>query len=153
MPYMCRHVSFSIFAIRYELCSWKPYICSTCFVFHIRNSVRVVFLKAPRWRAKWAYVGIKWTHEMNPERVQLFRILHVIGRNKTRTGFENHALSLSRGRLVPRQPRAFKSITATQLRCRLISRLLSCHTFKSISAMQVLHEKCFIVQHNIHCHP
>ena len=122
-------------------------------VFHIRNSVRVVLLKAPRWQTKWAYVGIKWTHEMNPERVQLFRILHVIGRNKTRTGFENHALSLSRGRLVPRQPRAFKSIIATQLRCRLLSRLLSCHTFKSISAMQVLHEKCFIVQHNIHCHP
>ena len=117
------------------------------------NSVRVVLLKAPCWRAKWAYVGIKWPHEMNPERVQLFRIRHVIGRSKTRTGFENHTLSLSRGRLVPRQPRAFKSITATQLHYRLISRLLSLHTFKSISAMQVLHEKCFIVQHNIHCHP
>ena len=69
--YICRHVSFSIFATRYELCSWKAYICSTCFVSHIRNSVRVVLLKAPRWRAKWAYVGIKWPHEMNPERVQL----------------------------------------------------------------------------------
>ena len=52
---------------------------------------------------------------MNPERVQLFRICHVIGRSKTRTGFENHLLSLTRGRLVPRQPRAFKNITATQL--------------------------------------
>ena len=52
---------------------------------------------------------------MNPERVQLFHICHVIGRSKTRTGFENHLLSLTRGRLVPRQPRAFKSITATQL--------------------------------------
>ena len=122
-------------------------------ISHIRNSVRVVFLKAPRWRTKWAYVGIKWPHEMNPERVQLFRIYHIIGRNKTRTGFENHMLSFPRGRLIPRQPRAFKSITATQLRCRLISHLLSCHTFKSISAMQLLHEKCFIVQHNIHCHP
>ena len=140
-------------ATRYELCSWKPYICSTCFVFHIRNSVRVVFLKAPRWRAKWANVGIKWPYEINPERVQLFHILHVIGRNKTRTGFENHALSLSRGRLVPRQPRAFKSITATQLRCRLISRLLSYYTFKSIATMQLLHEKCLNVHHNLHCHP
>ena len=52
---------------------------------------------------------------MNPERVQLFRIHHVIGKNKTRTGFENHMLLFTRGRLVPRQPRAFKSITATQL--------------------------------------
>ena len=121
-------------------------------VFHIRNSVRVVLLKAPRWQTKWAYVGIKWTHEMNPERVQLFRIRHVIGRSKTRTGFENHTLSLSRGRLVPRQPRAFKSITATQLRCRLISRLSSYHTFKSITATQLLHEKCLIARHNIHCH-
>ena len=67
---------------------------------------------------------------MNPERVQLFRIYYVIGKNKTRTGFENHMLSLPRGRLVPRQPRAFKSITATQL----------------------LHEKCLIARHNIHCH-
>ena len=52
---------------------------------------------------------------MNPERVQLFRIRHVIGRSKTRTGFENHMLSLTRGRLVPRQPRAFKSTTRTEL--------------------------------------
>ena len=89
---------------------------------------------------------------MNPERVQLFRIYYVIGKNKTRTGFENHTLSLPRGRLVPRQPRAFKSITATQLRCRLISRLLSYHTFKSITAMQLLHKKCLIVEHNLHCH-
>ena len=121
-------------------------------VSHIRNSVRVVCLKASRWRAKWAYVRIKWTYEMNPERVQLFLIYHVIGRNKTRTGFENHALSLSRGRLVPRQPRAFKSITATQLRCRLISHLLSCHTFKSITTTQLLHKKCLIVEPNLHCH-
>ena len=143
-------------------------------IFHIRNSVRVVLLKAPRWRAKWAYVGIKWPHEMNPERVQLLLILHVIGRNKTRTGFENHILSLSRDRLVPRQPRAFKNITAmqlhcrlisrllschtfknisaTQLRCRLISHLLSCHTFKSITTTQLLHKKCLIVEHNLHCH-
>ena len=121
-------------------------------IFHIRNSVRVVLLKAPCWRAKWAYVGIKWTHEMNPERVQLFRIRHVIGRSKTRTGFENHMLLFTRGRLVPRQPRAFKSITATQLRCRLISHLLSCHTFKSITAMQLLYGKCLTVQHNLHCH-
>ena len=90
---------------------------------------------------------------MNPERVQLFRIYYVIGKNKTRTGFENHMLSLPRGRIVPRQPRAFKSITATQLRCRLISRLLSCHTFKSIATMQLLHEKCLNVHHNLHCHP
>ena len=68
---------------------------------------------------------------MNPERVQLFLIYHVIGRNKTRTGFENHMLSLPRGRLVPRQPRAFKSITA----------------------MQLLHKKCLIAWHNIRCHP
>ena len=121
-------------------------------IFHIRNSVRVVLLKAPCWRAKWAYVGIKWTHEMNPERVQLFRIYHVIRRSKTRTGFENHMLLFTRGRLVPRQPRAFKSITATQLRCRLISRLSSCHTFKSITAMQLRHKKCLITRHNIHCH-
>ena len=67
---------------------------------------------------------------MNPERVQLFLILYVIGKNKTRTGFENHTLPLPRGRLVPHQPRALKSITATQL----------------------LHEKCLIAQHNIHCH-
>ena len=52
---------------------------------------------------------------MNPERVQLFRIRYVIGRSKTRTGFENHLLSLPRGRLVPRQPRAFKSTTRTEL--------------------------------------
>ena len=52
---------------------------------------------------------------MNPERVQLFRILNVIGRSKTRTGFENHMLSYTRGRLVPRQPRAFKSTTRTEL--------------------------------------
>ncbi|MFC2580914.1 MAG: hypothetical protein ACFNYJ_02285, partial [Segatella oris] len=58
------------------------------------------------------------------------RIRHVIGKSKTRTGFENRALSLPRGRLVPRQPRAFKSITA----------------------MQLLHEKCLITRHNIHCH-
>ena len=89
---------------------------------------------------------------MNPERVQLFRIYYVFGKNKTRTGFEKHTLSLPRDRLVPRQPRAFKSITATQLRCRLISRLLSCHTFKSITAMQLLHENFLIVQHNLHCH-
>ena len=90
---------------------------------------------------------------MNPERVQLFRIYYVIGKNKTRTGFENHTLPLPRGWLVPRQPRAFKSITATQLRYRLISRLLSCHTFKSITRTELLHEKSLIVQHNIHCHP
>ena len=52
---------------------------------------------------------------MNPERVQLFRIRYVIGRSKTRTGFENHMLSHTRGRLVPRQPRAFKSTTRTEL--------------------------------------
>ena len=52
---------------------------------------------------------------MNPERVQLFRIRYVIGRSKTRTGFENHMLSLTRGRLVPRQPQAFKSTTRTEL--------------------------------------
>ena len=52
---------------------------------------------------------------MNLERVQLFRIRHVIGKSKTRTGFENHMLSLTRGRLVPRQPRAFKSTTRTEL--------------------------------------
>ena len=80
-----------------------------------RNSVRVVPLKTPRWWMKWTYVGNKWTHEMNPERVQLFRICHVIGRSKTRTGFENHMLSHTRGRLVPRQPRAFKSTTRTEL--------------------------------------
>ena len=89
---------------------------------------------------------------MNPERVQLFRIHHVIGKNKTRTGFENHMLLFTRGRLVPRQPRAFKSITATQLRWRLISRLLSCHTFKNITAMQLLYGKCLIVQYNRHCY-
>ena len=121
-------------------------------VFHICNSVRVVFLKAPRWQTKWAYVGIKWPHEMNPERVQLFRIYHIIGRNKTRTGFENHMLSFTRGGLVPRQPRAFKSITATQLHYRLISRLLSYYTFKSITAMQLLYGKCLIVRHNVHWH-
>ena len=130
-----------------------PYICSTCFVFHICNSVRVVLLKAPRWLTSLANVGIKWTHEMNPERVQLFRIYHVIRRRKTRTGCENHILLFTRGRLVPRQPRAFKSITATQLRCRLISRLSSCHTFKSITAMQLLHKKCLITRHNLHYHP
>ena len=80
-----------------------------------RNSVRVMPLKAPRWRMKWAYVGNKWTHGMNPIWVQLFRIRHVIGRSKTRTGFENHMLSYTRGRLVPRQPRAFKSTTRTEL--------------------------------------
>ena len=52
---------------------------------------------------------------MNPERVQLFRIRYVIGRSKTRTGFENNMLSHTRGRLVPRQPRAFKSTTRTEL--------------------------------------
>ena len=52
---------------------------------------------------------------MNLERVQLFRIRHVIGKSKTRTGFENHMLSLTQGRLVPRQPRAFKSTTRTEL--------------------------------------
>ena len=52
---------------------------------------------------------------MNPERVQLFRIRYVIRRSKTRTGFENNMLSLPRGRLVPRQPRAFKSTTRTEL--------------------------------------
>ena len=52
---------------------------------------------------------------MNPERVLLFRIRYVIGRSKTRTGFENHMLSYTRGRLVPRQPRAFKSTTRTEL--------------------------------------
>ena len=52
---------------------------------------------------------------MNPERVQLFRIRYVIGRSKTRTGFENHLSSHTRGRLVPRQPRAFKSTTRTEL--------------------------------------
>ena len=52
---------------------------------------------------------------MNPERVQFFCIRHVIGKSKTRTGFENHMLSLTRGRLVPRQPRAFKSTTRTEL--------------------------------------
>ena len=82
---------------------------------------------------------------MNPERVQLFRIYHIIGRNKARTGFENHMLSFTRGGLVPRQPRAFKSITATQLHYRLISRLLSYYTFKSITAMQLLYGKCLIV--------
>ena len=82
---------------------------------------------------------------MNPVRVQLFRIYHVIGKDKTRTGFENHMSSLPRGRLVPRQPRAFKSITATQLRYRLISRLLFCHTFKSITRTELLHKKYLIV--------
>ena len=52
---------------------------------------------------------------MNPERVQLFRIRYVIGRSKIRTGFKNHLLSLPRGRLVPHQPRAFKSTTRTEL--------------------------------------
>ncbi len=52
---------------------------------------------------------------MNPERVQFFRIRYVIGRSKTRTGFENHMLSLTRGRLVPRQPRALKSTTRIEL--------------------------------------
>ena len=52
---------------------------------------------------------------MNPIWVLLFRIRHVIGRSKTRTGFENHMLSHTRGRLVPRQPRAFKSTTRTEL--------------------------------------
>ena len=52
---------------------------------------------------------------MNPKRIQFFRIRHVIGKSKTRTGFENHMLSLTRGRLVPRQPRAFKSTTRTEL--------------------------------------
>ena len=57
-------------------------------------------------------------------------ILHVIGRNKTRTGFEKHMLLFTRGRLVPRQPRAFKSITATQL----------------------LHEKHLSAWRNAYCH-
>ena len=52
---------------------------------------------------------------MNPERVQFFRIRYVIGRSKTRTGFENHMLSLTRGRLVPRQPRAIRNTTRTEL--------------------------------------
>ena len=52
---------------------------------------------------------------MNPIWVQLFRIRYVIGRGKTRTGFENHLLSHTRGRLVPRQPRAFKGTTRTEL--------------------------------------
>ena len=52
---------------------------------------------------------------MNPERVQLFRIRYVIGRSKTRTGFENNMLSLTRGRLVPRQPRAIRNTTRTEL--------------------------------------
>ena len=52
---------------------------------------------------------------MNPIWVLLFRIRHVIGRSKTRTGFDNHMLSYTRGRLVPRQPRAFKSTTRTEL--------------------------------------
>ena len=52
---------------------------------------------------------------MNPERVLLFRIRYVIGRSKTRTGFENRMLSHTRGRLVPRQPRAFKSTTRPEL--------------------------------------
>ena len=125
------HVSFSIFATRYELCFWKPHVGEQ---------------SEPTWglngRMKWTRNGFGF-----------FLIRHVIGRNKTRTGFENHTLSLPRDRLVPRQPRAYKSITATQLRCRLISRLLSCHTFKSITAMQLLHEKYLIVQHNIHSHP
>ena len=95
-----------------------------------RNSVRVVLLIAPRWRMKWAYVGNKWTHGMNPIWVQLFRIRHVIGRSKTRTGFENHLLSHTRGRLVPRQPRAFKSTTRTEL--------IVFHAFKK--------------RHNIHHH-
>ena len=99
-------------------------------IFHIRNSVRVVLLKAPRWQTKRANVGIKQTHEINPVRVQPFLIRHVIGKNKTRTWFENPTLSLTRGRLVPRQPRAFKSITATQL----------------------LHEKYLIAQHYLYCH-
>ena len=154
MPYICNTCCRFIYSQLGTSCALESLICIMhIIVSHIRNSVRVVFLRAPRWRAKWAYVGIKWPHEMNPERVQLFLILHVIGRNKTHTGFENHTLPLSRGRLVPRQPRAFKSITAMQLHYRLISRLLSYHTFKSITATQLLHEKCFIVQHNIHCHP
>ena len=62
-----------------------------------------------------SYVGNKWTHGMNPIWVLLFRIRHVIGRSKTRTGFKNHLLSLPRGWLVPRQPRAFKSTTRTEL--------------------------------------
>ena len=52
---------------------------------------------------------------MNSERVQFFRIRYVIGKSKTRTGFENNMLSHTRGRLVPRQPRAFKSTTRTEL--------------------------------------
>jgi len=66
--------------------------------------------ESPTLASEVSLRGIKWTHEMNPERVQFFRILYVIGRNKTRTGFENHTLSFPRGRLVPRPPRAFKSI-------------------------------------------
>ena len=69
--------------------------------------------KSPTLASEVSLRGEKETHEMNPERVQLFRIYYVIEKNKTRTGFENHMLSLPRGRLVPRQPRAFKSITAT----------------------------------------
>ena len=47
-------------------CTLKSLIFIICVVvFHIRNSVRVVLLKAPRWRAKWAYMGknrrMKWT--------------------------------------------------------------------------------------------
>ena len=68
---------------------------------------------------------------MNPERVLLFRIRYVIGRSKTRTGFENHMLSYTRGRLVPRQPRALKSTTRTEL--------IVLHAFKK--------------RHNTHCHP
>ena len=67
---------------------------------------------------------------MNPERVQFFRIRYVIGRSKTCTGFENNMLSLTRGRLVPRQPRAFKSTTRTEL--------IVLHAFK--------------YRYNTHCH-
>ena len=108
--------------------------------------------ESPTLASEVSLHGEKETYEMNPERVQLFLILYVIGKNKTRTGFENHTLPLPRGWLVPRQPRAFKSITATQLHYRLISRLLSYYTFKSITAMQLLYEKYLIVQHNIYSH-
>ncbi|VEH14540.1 Uncharacterised protein [Segatella oris] len=49
--------SYSQFGTSYAL---KSLICVMhIIVFHIRNSVRVVLLKAPCWQAKQAYVGIK----------------------------------------------------------------------------------------------
>ena len=148
------HDTTSIVIYRYErVMLLKAYMCNAYYCFPYSQLGTSCVFENPTLANEVSLVGIKWPHEMNPERVQLFRIHHVIGRNKTRTGFENHTLSFPRGRLVPRQPRAFKSITAMQLHYRLISRLLSLHTFKSITATQVLHEKCFIVQHNIHCHP